>query len=108
MKRRRITCRRLIDAGSHCPSCQPRPADPGRLRGRRNQARRARLTAAQGGRCAYGGIAGVPLERHHLDHNHANDDPADEVMGVPPLSPDRRRSVALIPADGRPFPGAAA
>ena len=79
MKRRCLTCRRLIDAGSYCPACQPRPTDPGRIRGRRNQERRARLTALQGGRCARCGATG-PLELHHFDHDHANDDPANHVM----------------------------
>ena len=79
VKRRCIGCRRLLDAGLLLPSCQPRPADPGRVRGRRNQERRARLTAAQGGRCGQCGAI-APLELHHLDHDPANDDPANHVM----------------------------
>ena len=65
----------LLDAGSYCPSCQPGPRIPGASRGRRNQQRRARLIAAQGGRCARRGRG--PLELHHLDHDPANDDPAN-------------------------------
>ena len=74
-----LGCRQLIDSGSCCPACQPRPADPGRIRGRRNQQRRARLTAAQGGRCARCGAV-EPLELHHRDHDPANDDPANHEM----------------------------
>jgi 5-methylcytosine-specific restriction endonuclease McrA len=79
VRRRCIGCRRLLDAGSYCPACRPRPADPGRIRGRRNQERRARLTAAQGGRCAVCGRVD-PLELHHRDHDPANDAPANLVM----------------------------
>ncbi len=79
MRRRCITCRRLLAAGSYCARCQPRPADPGRIRGRRNQKRRARLTAAQGGRCGRCGAI-EPLELHHVDHNPANDAPANLIM----------------------------
>jgi hypothetical protein len=79
MRRRCITCRRLIDAGSYCPTCKPRPADPGRIRGRRNQEGRARLTAAQGGRCARCGTL-APLELHHLDHDPAIERPWNLIM----------------------------
>jgi hypothetical protein len=79
VKRRCLTCRRLIDRGSCCPTCLPRPADPGRIPGRRNQKRCARLIAAQGGRCAQCGEPG-PLELHHIDHEPANDDPVNHVM----------------------------
>jgi hypothetical protein len=79
VKRRCITCRRLIDRGSYCPACLPRPADPGRIRGRRDQERRARLIEAQGGRCGRCGGGGA-LELHHRDHDPANDNPANHVM----------------------------
>jgi 5-methylcytosine-specific restriction endonuclease McrA len=80
MKARCITCRKLIDRGSYCPAHLPRPADPGRLRGRRNQERRARLIAQQSGRCGHCSAAGMPLELHHRDHDPANDDPANLIM----------------------------
>jgi 5-methylcytosine-specific restriction endonuclease McrA len=79
VRRRCITCRALIDRGSYCPACQPRPPDSGRIRGRRNQRRRALLTALQGGRCAHCGRI-EPLELHHRDHDPANDDPANHEM----------------------------
>ena len=80
MRRRCLTCRRLIDRGSYCPAHVPRPADPGRIRGRRNQERRGQLIEAQAGRCGHCGTAGVALELHHLDHNPANDAPSNHVM----------------------------
>jgi HNH endonuclease len=80
VRRRCLKCRRLIDSGSYCPQHLPCPADPGRLRGRRNQQRRARLIAQQGGRCGHRGTAGEPLELHHIDHDPANDAPGNTVM----------------------------
>jgi hypothetical protein len=73
------SARRLIEAGSYCARCKPRPADPGRIRGRRNQARRARLSVLQGGRCAHCGAIEA-LELHHREHDPTNDDPANLTM----------------------------
>jgi 5-methylcytosine-specific restriction endonuclease McrA len=107
MRRRCPSCRQLLDAGSYCPSCQPWAADPGRVRGRRNQPRRAHLIALQGGRCARCGAFGVPLELHHIDHNPANNAPANTIV----LCRRCHRLAGAYPADPGllpTIPGAAA
>jgi 5-methylcytosine-specific restriction endonuclease McrA len=77
MKRRCLRCRALIATGSYCRAHQPHTPSPGRVTGRRWQAIRARVLAAAGYRCARCGAEGVPLEIHHVDHDHTNNAPAN-------------------------------
>jgi 5-methylcytosine-specific restriction endonuclease McrA len=69
-------CGRRVE-GSYCPRCKPRPYEPGRLRGRRLMALKAQVLAAFAYRCAECGRADVPLEVHHRDHDHRNNDLAN-------------------------------
>ena len=72
-----LTCQRPTRAGSYCKACKRWPESPGRLRGRQWQDLRARVLEAFGHRCSACGESGVPLEVHHLDHDHLNNAPSN-------------------------------
>ena len=69
-----IGCRRLIPSGSYCPSCKAErfPSSPDRLRGGAWMKRRRLILNAYEWRCAACDAMLVPLEIHHLNHDHTD------------------------------------
>jgi 5-methylcytosine-specific restriction endonuclease McrA len=85
-----ISCRRLIEAGSYCPSCGWRRNTyySDRLRGRKWQRIRTSILRAYNDQCAHCERV-VPLEIHHM-----NGDPSDNRReNMIPLCVDCHREV---------------
>jgi 5-methylcytosine-specific restriction endonuclease McrA len=62
-----------------CPAHKQWPASVGRIRGRRWREIRASVLAAHAHRGAHCGAQGVPLEAHHVNHDHTDNTPTNLI-----------------------------